>query len=107
VRVEAVVAATRAWLAAHRQVTALREAGRKSEAVASATGGGPAGAGAAFTQVDELLGAAVQAQDRAFGRDVRLADGAFAGLVLGVGLLALVAAAAALWGVGQRLEEYR
>jgi hypothetical protein len=49
----------------------------------------------------------VQAQDRAFGRDVRLADGAFAGLVLGVGLLALVAAAAALWGVGQRLEEYR
>lgn len=107
--VERAVGETRSWEAAHRRVEALRKDGRRAQAVASAIDrkGDPAGSAAAFEKLNGTLANAVKADDDAFARDIRRADGALAGLVFGTGALALAAAAAAAWGIGRRLEEYR
>ena len=105
-QVERAVEATRSWFRAHTEVQNLRTSGRRAEAIAS-TISREAGAGGAFTRLDGILTAAVEAEDSAFGREIRRADSALAFLLVGTGLSSLAAAAAAVWGIGQRLEDYR
>ena len=105
-QVETAVEATRSWFRAHTEVQNLRTSGRRAEAIAS-TISRDGGAGGAFNRLDGILTAAVEAEDSAFGREIRRADKALDFLVVGIGLLALAAVAAAVWGIGKRLEDYR
>ncbi|MDQ3640939.1 MAG: hypothetical protein M3450_05590 [Actinomycetota bacterium] len=104
-QLESAVATTRSWFRAHTEVQKLRTAGRRAEAIAS-TISRDGGAGGDFNRLDRILTEAVEAEDNAFRRDIRRADRALAGLVVGTGLLSVAAAAAAVWGIGQRLEDY-
>ena len=107
--VKRAVRETSSWEAAHRQVITLGKEGHRAQAVGSAIDreAHPSGSAAAFDRLGGTLAGAVEAEDDAFARDIRRADGALVGLVFGTGALALAAAAAAAWGIGRRLEEYR
>lgn len=106
-RVGSAVEATDRWGPAHTRVEDLRKSKQRSAAVASTVGGEVTGSGVAFQDLDSILARAVGAEDAAFSDEIRQADGALDGLVVGTGALALAAAAAAVWGLGRRLEEYR
>ncbi|WP_435860279.1 hypothetical protein [Streptomyces roseus] len=63
--------------------------------------------GASFDTVDASLEQAVAHEQKEFTRAARGGLGALGGLVTGSAALAVIAAAAALLGIGRRLSEYR
>ncbi|MGY0233747.1 hypothetical protein [Longispora urticae] len=95
------------WLAIHKKVRELDDAGDYPAAVRLAIGSEPTSAATAFTALDESLAAAIASGQRAFTSNAASARGAVAGAGIGFGLLCALGAAAAAWGVGQRLKEYR
>ena len=102
-RVADTVADAQAWLVTHGHIHDLHEKGRYQGAVDLALGAAESSSSA----IDGRLAQAVDIERRAFGTDVRQAEGALAGLVPGTVALMVLAAGAAAWGVGQRLKEYR
>ncbi|MEV6522126.1 hypothetical protein AB0M43_09315 [Longispora sp. NPDC051575] len=96
-----------AWLRAHVKVRELDDSGDYPGAVRVAIGSDPTSAAAAFTQLDTGLDTAIKESQTTFARYAAKARGAVGGAGIGFGLLCALGAAAAAWGVGQRLKEYR
>lgn len=105
-QVDEAVAETGAWLQAYEGVRERAETDPETaiDLVLNTQAGGTA---TAFEALETTLSTAIDEQGRAFTRDIDQARGALGGLVVGTGVLALLAAAAASWGIGRRLEEYR
>ncbi|MEA2151251.1 MAG: hypothetical protein QOD69_3081 [Solirubrobacteraceae bacterium] len=108
--VDAIYAAYRRYLEAHRRVAAQEQRGDFSRAVKLAIGGGAspsastAAAAAAFNRaLDNEVGRAHRRFDGAASR----AQAALGGLAAGIPLLTALSALLALLGVRQRLQEYR
>jgi len=95
------------WRQAHRQLRELDDGGRYNDAVASAIGTDPAGSRAGFERLDAALGRALDAQRAALDAGSHSARDALTGLDAGPAVLALLAAAAAAWGIAVRMREYR
>jgi hypothetical protein len=106
-RVEAIRAAAVDWQEAHRRLRALADAGNLELARASAIGPDPEGSAAAFDRLAAALADAIGAEQTALAIDVRGAGSAFTGIAEGPAVLALLAAAGVVGGIGQRLWEYR
>jgi hypothetical protein len=95
------------WLDAHKKIRDLDNGGQYDEAVKLAIGPDDNGAAAAFSKLDENLSGAIQKGREKFVESTSTAQNSLFGLVPGVILLALVAAAGSLTGIRQRLREYR
>jgi hypothetical protein len=95
----------RRWRAAHTEIRRLDDTGDYNKAVVLAIGG--AGAGPAFTAVDDKLGRAIALSKQRFDAEVAAARTTVAWSAVGAAVLALLAAAGAVYGMWQRLKEYR
>ncbi|WP_043264371.1 hypothetical protein [Streptomyces sp. CT34] len=100
------VAAVREWQARHAAAREADDKGDYGRALAKVIGS-DASTGASFDRVDAgLQQALVHEQDR-FRSAADGGRGAFGGLAVGAGVLAVLAAAGAVLGIGRRLSEYR
>lgn len=106
-RVSQALAQTRAWLSAHKDIQGLKDAGRLSEAVASAVDATRPGAGSAFNQLDRTLAQSVAAERSVFRSEIDRVQARLTGLDPGLTFLALASAAGVVLGLGQRIAEYR
>jgi hypothetical protein len=95
------------WLELHGQVRELDDNGSYQEAIELAVGDGPDGAAAAFTELDANLLRAINNGRTQFVEETAGARGALAGLVPGIAVLSLLAAAGVTMGIRERLREYR
>jgi hypothetical protein len=95
------------WRAAHRRVRELDDGGQYPQAVASVTGAEPTGSSATFERLDAALEKVSVTERGAFTVENRSAGSALTGLTVGPAMLALLATAAVLVGIGQRVGEYR
>ncbi|WP_199444106.1 hypothetical protein [Umezawaea beigongshangensis] len=105
--VNSAVENNRAWREAHEKIRQADDAGDYTGAVTLTLSGEPGNAAAAFDQLDADLVRAISEARAAFAQEVAGARGALTGLAPGSLLLALLGAAAAGWGMWQRLKEYR
>lgn len=105
--IDAIRTAAEEWQAAHAAVRELDDDGAYQEAVASAVGTDADSSGSRFDQLDAALARAVEAERAAFADAAGSASGALFGLAGGPAVLALVAAAGAVAGLGRRIGEYR
>ena len=99
--------AATAWQDAHTRLRTLAESGDADGALASAVGSDPQGSGPAFDRLSAALADVLGTEQTALAIDVRRADAALVAIAEGPALLALLAAAAAATGIGQRVWEYR
>lgn len=107
-RVRAAQAAFRGWDGLHETAAASNDAGEYQAAVDATVGqGGGITTDQAFERMDGELSAAVQHEQQRFLSAADDGRGAVAGLAVGAGVLAVLAAAGALLGIGRRLAEYR
>jgi hypothetical protein len=106
-RVSAAIAAQDAWHEVHKTIRAADTDGDYTTAVELAIGSADDGAAAHFDAVDDSLREAIAATTATFEDEVSQASNALTGTVIGVIVLALVAAAGAATGIWQRLKEYR
>ena len=95
------------WYAAHRTVRSLDDNGGHVQAVRLVTTPGPGHSGTLFGQLDDSLTRAIVADQAIFRSSAAAGRNAFAGLEVGVIVLALIMAAGCAWGVSRRLAEYR
>jgi hypothetical protein len=108
--VDAVATATeaqRSWQQVHTAIRTADDSGDYPQAVTLTIGTDPNGAATHFDKVDEQLARAIEHTQSAFSDEVSQADSALTGTVIGVILLALVTAGGAVFGIWQRLKEYR
>jgi len=96
-----------AWNGVHDEIRKADDGGDYLTAVDLALSTEADGAAARFDQVDESLKNAITETTGTFEQEVSDASSALSGTVIGVILLALVAAAGAAGGIWQRLKEYR
>lgn len=106
-RIAGVRTAAEEWMSAHRRVRELDDGGRYQDAVAAATGIDPGTSRTEFGQLDARLGIAIRAERDEFRATAGAADAALTGVAVGPAILALLAAAAVVAGIGQRMGEYR
>lgn len=106
-QVDSAVRNSQAWQDAHRKLRELDDKGQYDEAVKLAIGPDEKGAAVSFNKLDEDLSAAIQKGREKFVEGTSAAENALGGLVPGVAVLALIGAAGALFGIRQRLREYR
>ena len=107
VQIKVIRTALEDWRAAHRRVRELDDSGQYPQAVGLIAGAEPTGSTAAFERLDAALGKAIVAEREAFTVEDRRAGSALTGLTVGPTVLALLAAAAVLVGIGRRVGEYR
>ncbi|MGI5128596.1 hypothetical protein ACQEVB_17430 [Pseudonocardia sp. CA-107938] len=105
--IDGIRTAAKDWQAAHANVRKLDDSGDYRAAVDSAIGTDPASSGTRFDRLDAALTQAVDAERAAFASAARTAETALFGLAGGPAVLALVAAAGAVAGLGRRIGEYR
>lgn len=105
--VDAALAATRGYLAAHARVRAAVAAGDYDSAVRTAVGDLPDGSARAFTGLDAALTTGLDHEQRRFDAEIAATRAWRTGLVVGVALLGAVAVIGAAWGLNERLAEYR
>jgi hypothetical protein len=98
---------SQAWQDAHRRLRDMDNGGQYDEAVKLAIGTDEKGSGVAFNKLDENLSAAIQKGREKFVEGTSAAENALGGLVPGVAVLALIGGGGALFGIRQRLREYR
>lgn len=96
-----------AWYAAHRTVRFLDDNGKHTQAVHLVTARGPGHSGTLFARLDSSLTGAISADQVVFRSNAVAGRDAFAGLEVGVIVLALIMAAGCARGLGKRLAEYR
>jgi tetrahydromethanopterin S-methyltransferase subunit G len=96
-----------AWNQKHDEIREADNGGDYPGAVGLALSTEADGAATRFDDVDQSLAAAIEDTTAAFESEVSQASGALTGTVIGVILLALIAAAGAVTGIWQRLKEYR
>lgn len=106
-RVAEAVDAQLAWAKVHTRIRAADDNGDYLTAVDLAIEPGADRAAGRFDAVDDSLRKAIAATQATFEDEVSQAGNALTGLVIGVILLALIAAAGAAGGIWQRLKEYR
>ncbi|GCD97457.1 hypothetical protein [Embleya hyalina] len=104
-KVKAARAAAADWKKAHEEVITLYGNGQFEQAVAKVTKADGASR-AAFTRIDEALAAAVTEDQGDFARSVRRGRDALGGLGVGMGVSALIAAAATVDGVRREVGRY-
>jgi hypothetical protein len=97
----------RAWRAAHQKVRGLDDGGDYPGAVKLAIGDDPAGAAASFSKLDADLDKDITGASGVFAREAAAAGGGFTGAVPGLAVLTLLLAAGVVYGLGQRIAEYR
>ncbi|NUU21197.1 MAG: hypothetical protein HOV68_06730, partial [Streptomycetaceae bacterium] len=96
------------WQERHKNAADLDEGGNYDGALrATITAVDGPTADAAFTAMDRAFDEAAAAEKRAFADAARDVDGDLRMLALGVGVLAVPAAVAVVWGIGRRLADYR
>jgi hypothetical protein len=105
--VSTAIAAQQDWHDVHGQIRELDDNGDSRAAVQLAIEPGDSGAAEKFDAVDNSLREAIVATTATFEDEVGQASNALTGTVIGVIVLALVAAAGAAAGIWQRLKEYR
>jgi len=94
------------WLKIHQEVRRLDDGSLHTDAVALATTG-PASATTAAGKLDAALAEGIAGSGRRFDREADGAGDALGGADVAVALLALAVAAAAAFGLNQRIAEYR
>jgi len=104
---EAAVTDAKSWFAADATVRSDDDNGRHPAAVASALGGQPGDAGAAFARLSGDLSAAIDRDQAVFNSTAQSASSAYAGLEAVTIAAALLMAAACAWGLSRRLAEFR
>ncbi|MFL6144142.1 MAG: hypothetical protein ACJ72N_20040 [Labedaea sp.] len=106
--VQAAIDNTNAYLAAHQKIRESDGQGRYDDAVnATIKEDAPNSAAAAFAKLDDNLLKALNEGRQEFVNQTLGARNALTGLVPGIAVLALLAAAAITLGIAQRLREYR
>jgi hypothetical protein len=96
------------WLAAHKKVRELDDTGSYQEAVSLAiSNDAKTSAATMFTRLDDNLMKALGDGRQKFVEETSGASKVMTGLVPGVAVLALVAAAGVTMGIRDRLQEYR
>jgi hypothetical protein len=105
--IDGIRTAAKDWRAAHATVRKLDGDGKYQEAVESAVGTAPTSSGSTFDRLDTALTKAVDAERAAFADAAGRAGTGLLGLAGGPAVLALVAAAGAVAGLGRRIGEYR
>jgi hypothetical protein len=105
--VQAAIDNTNAWLEAHKRIRELDDGGQYENAVKAAIGNEPDSGATAFAKLDGNLLAALNAGRQEFLNQTLSAQKALTGLVPGIAVLALIAAAGIAVGIAQRLREYR
>lgn len=105
--VQTAIDGARGYAAAHEEVRRLDDAGNYTMAIDAAVGTHQASASTAFDRLAVALQTTVEYERGAVGRDIDRARSWLTGLPIGIGTLALIAAAGVALGVQQRLEEYR
>lgn len=105
--VQAAIDNTNTWLAAHQKVRDLDNSGDYVGAVDLAIGSKPESGATAFAKLDDNLLTALNDGRQEFVNQTLSASRATTGLVPGLAVLALLAAAGIVVGVSQRLREYR
>jgi hypothetical protein len=98
---------TNAWLEAHKRIRQLDDSGRYDEAVKAAIGPEPDSGATAFGKLDSNMLNALTLGRQEFLTQTVHAQRALTGLVPGIVVLALLAAAGIAMGITQRLREYR
>jgi hypothetical protein len=96
-----------AWLEAHKRIRDFDNKGQYEEAVKAAIGSDPDSGATAFAKLDANLLNALKLGRQEFLTQTVHAQRAMTGLVPGVVVLALLAAAGITIGIAQRLREYR
>ncbi|GAA3206931.1 hypothetical protein [Dactylosporangium siamense] len=94
------------WLTVHQKVRELDDGSQHAEAVKLATDG-DASAASAAGRLDAALAEGIAGGGRRFDRAAAGAGDALGGADIAVALLALAVAAAAAFGLNQRIAEYR
>ncbi|MFJ6215265.1 hypothetical protein ACIQGZ_18320 [Streptomyces sp. NPDC092296] len=107
-QVQAAVADFRSWDGLHDTAAAANDKGEYTTAVNDTVGQGKAPTTeAAFERMDHSLAAAVEHEQQDFLAAADNGRDAVTGLAVGASVLAVLAAAGALLGIGRRLAEYR
>ncbi len=104
---DAALSHARAWHDAHKKVRGLDDGGNYPDAVKLATGDDPAGAAAAFNKLDAELDKGITDASGVFDREAGAARDGFAGAVPGLAVLTVLLLAGVVYGLGQRIAEYR
>jgi len=104
--VEAAATAVRAWQARHQAARGADDAGDYKDALEKVIGAKDS-TGESFDRVDIELAKALDHEQRQFQQAADSGRGAFTGLAVGAGALAVLGAAGAVLGIGRRLSEYR
>ncbi|MEV7089643.1 hypothetical protein AB0O07_27775 [Streptomyces sp. NPDC093085] len=94
------------WRERHASVREADQAGDYGAAVERAIGA-KGSTGDSFDQVDRALSGALAQEQKEFDAAASAGRNALTGLAAGAAVLALVAAAGAILGIGRRLSEYR
>lgn len=112
--VETAIKSVQTWRGRHTQERKSDDSGDYTTAVADVIGGKDskgqtvtATTAQCFTKVDDQLGQAVTHEQAEFSSAAGSGRDALALLPYGAGLLAVLAAAGAVFGIGRRLSEYR
>jgi hypothetical protein len=103
----AAAATATAWYGAHRTVRSLDDNGQHTQAIRLVTTPGTGHPGTLFARLDDSLTRAIAADQAVFRSDAAAGRDAFAGLEVGVIVLALTMAAGCARGISRRLAEYR
>ena len=98
---------TDAYIEAHKRIHDLNESGQYDKAVVAAIGSEPDSGATAFAKLDANLLKALNLGRQEFLTQTVHAQRALTGLVPGIVVLALLAAAGIAIGITQRLREYR
>ncbi len=96
-----------AWDARHRAAVASNEAGDYDSALKTTIGAGTDSADSAFNAMDQELARAAVVEQAAFRSAAQGVDGSLGVLAAGAALLAALATAGVIVGLGRRLAEYR
>ncbi|GIG91191.1 hypothetical protein Pen02_61270 [Plantactinospora endophytica] len=105
--VEAAIARSKEWSAAHRNVRALDDSGEYAKAVAATVGTGEQTTAAIFNQLDEALALAITHNGDRFEREAVSAGRALTGVDIGIVGLGLVLLVGVAVGMQRRIAEYR
>jgi hypothetical protein len=105
--IDAIYAAYRSYLAAHRRVVEQETRGDFSTAVKLAVGPGQRSTQRAGAALNAALDREVDVAQARFDDSAARADAALGGLALGIPVLTALCAVLALLGLRQRLREYR
>ena len=105
--IAAAEADARSWYVTGTQVFGFDVAANYAAETSLVIGAGPGGAAAGFTRLEDHLAAAIAADQAVFRSDAAAGANALSGLEAAFIIAGVVMVAASVWGLSQRLSEYR